>query len=349
MVDWSKAQKPGKDLLDLCGNTPMVRLNRVTAATYTEIYAKLEYFNPSGSLKDRILFHIVREAEDRGELRPGMTLIEGTTGNTGIATAMAGAVRGYPVMIVMPRGMSEERQKAIRAYGAELVLTDGGESDVDLVLERVAEIKAAEPARFFEVGQFSNQDNIEAHYQTTGPEIWEQTEGQVDIFVASQGTGGTITGVTRYLKERRPEVKSFAVEPAECPVISKGQWGSHEIEGIGDGFVPDNLDLGLLDGVVTVTSAEATEMARRLAREEGIFCGISSGCNVAAALKVAGQFPEARTVVTMINDNGLRYFSTRLCGEEPEIDIPERDHPLDERTVREIERRRAAGNWKVIT
>jgi len=144
-------------------------------------------------------------------------------------------------------------------------------------------------------------------------------------------------------------VKSFAVEPAECPVISKGQWGSHEIEGIGDGFVPDNLDLGLLDGVVAVTSAEAIEMARRLAREEGIFCGISSGCNVAAALKVAGQFPEARTVVTMINDNGLRYFSTRLCGEEPEIDIPERDHSLDERTVREIARRRAAGNWKVIT
>jgi len=327
MVDWSRKSKPFDNILEAAGGTPLVRLNRVTKEVGATIYGKVEYFNPSGSLKDRILPYIFKQAIARGELKPGMTVIEGTTGNTGIATAMTGAVFGYPVIIVMPDGMSEERKKTIRAYGAEIVFTKGAESDVDLVLKKVEEIKASAPGKYFEVRQFSNPDNVMAHYLTTGPEIWEQTEGKVDILVASQGTGGTITGAGKYLKEKNPNVKVLAVEPAECPLLSRGYWGSHRIEGIGDGFVPDNLHLDVLDGVITTTSEESIEMAKRLAREEGIFAGISSGCNVVAAIKAARRFPEARVIVTMINDNGLRYFSTALAGEAKHVEIPEREHP----------------------
>ncbi len=329
MVNWSRRARVAESILETAGLTPLVRLRRVTAGVPTEVLAKLEYLGPSGSVKDRILPHIVARAERRGDLRPGMTIIEGTTGNTGIATAMTAAATGYLCMIVMPEGMSKERQQVIRAYGAELVLTPGGESDVDLVVERVQRITGERPGQFFEVGQFVNSDNPAAHYDTTGPEIWEQTVGRVSAFVASQGTGGTLTGVARYLKEQTAGVKVYAVEPAECDILAGGGWGSHRIEGIGDGFVPAVLDLALLDGVVTVGSDEAIAMARRLAREEGIFCGISSGCNVVAALKAAAAHPELAVIVTMVNDNGLRYLSTELCGEpEPALASPERSHEL---------------------
>jgi cysteine synthase A len=318
-----------ESIFDTTGLTPLLKLKKISPNN-TMIAGKLEYFNPSGSLKDRILFRMVEAAEKRGDLSPGMTIIEGTTGNTGIATAMVGAAKGYPVVIVMPDGMSDERKKTIKAYGADLVLTKGAESDVDIVIDKVQEIKNQNPGKMWEVAQFSNMDNAIAHYQTTGPEIWEQTNGLVDIFVASQGTGGTVTGVAKFLKEKNPDIKVFAVEPAECPILSGGNWGSHRIEGIGDGFIPDVLDIECLDGVVLTTSDESIIMAQKLAKEEGIFCGISSGCNVVAAQKIANAYPDAKLIVTMINDNGLRYFSTELCGEVEHPEIPDRDHPVSE-------------------
>jgi cysteine synthase A len=266
-----------------------------------------------------------------------MTIIEGTTGNTGIATAMTGAARGYPVVIIMPAGMSDERKKTIQAYGAELILTPGAESDVDLVLERVKQLKDAQPGRYWEVSQFTNPDNIEAHRRTTGPEIWEQMDGRLDAFVDAQGTGGTLTGVATYLREQSADVQIFAVEPEECPILAGGGWGPHRIEGIGDGFIPDNLHLDVLDGVVEVSSDEAIAMARRLAREEGIFCGISSGCNVAGALKLAGARPDLRRILTMVNDNGLRYLSTELCGAPKELEVPDREHPASEQDAQKLE------------
>jgi cysteine synthase len=314
-MDWDRRRRPAESILDTAGLTPLVRIRHVTRPSRAGVFGKVEYVGPSGSVKDRILPFIVAEAERRGELRPGMILIEGTTGNTGIATAMVGAAKGYRVIIVMPEGMSRERQQVIRAYGAELVLTPGGESDVDLVLEKVRELKAAHGDGIWEVGQFRNADNVRAHRMTTGPEIWEQTGGAVDAFVAAQGTGGTLTGVAAFLKERRPDVLCFAVEPAECAILAGRGWGAHRIEGIGDGFIPDVLDLRWVDGVVTVSSDEALAMARRLAREEGIFCGISSGCNVAACVKLSRRYPDLKTMVTMINDNGLRYLTTELTGD----------------------------------
>ncbi len=342
--DWSKRKVYG-GIREAVGLTPMVELKRVTEGTGVRILVKMEYLNPSGSLKDRILFPMIEAAEAEGKLKPGMCLIEGTTGNTGISTAMVGAVKGYPVVIVMPDGMSEERKKTIKAYGAEIVYTEGGECDVDLVLEKVKQIKAQNPGVFWEVGQFSNLDNARAHYETTGPEIWEQTGGQVDLFVAAPGTGGTVTGTGRFLKERDSRLRVLAVEPRECAVLSGGSPGSHIIEGIGDGFIPDILDLAVLDGVVQVSSGEALEMARRLAREEGIFAGISSGCNVAACLKAVPHFPDVSCVVTVINDNGLRYLSTEFTGNAPRTPSPERNYPVDPDTPRRL---RQAG-LKVIT
>lgn len=338
--------KIARTIFDAIGNTPLVRLNKVTAGVEPQILAKLEYYNPTGSLKDRILFRMVENAEQRGELKPGMTIIEGTTGNTGIATSMVAAVKGYRCVIVMPEGMSIERRKIDLAYGAELVLTPGAESDVDLVLQKVQEIMDAEPGKYWKVGQFENPDNPQAHYLTTGPEIWDQTDGRVDAVVLSQGTGGTITGVARFLREKKLSVRVYAVEPSECPLLSRRRWGMHKIEGIGDGFIPPVLDVSLLDGVVLTTSDEAVAMARRLAREEGIFCGISSGCNVAAALKVAHRHPELETIVTLINDNGLRYFSTELCGEPVQLQSPERDHPMDANTQALLDRYQST--WEII-
>ncbi len=307
--------KVANNIFETIGNTPLLRLNRVTQGIDAVVLAKLEFFSPSGSVKDRILYWMIEAAEKRGELKPGMTIIEATTGNTGIATAMAAAAKGYPCLIVMPSGMSEERKKIIRAYGAKLIETPGGESDVDIVLRKVKEIKEQNKGKMWEVGQFSNFDNVEAHYHTTAPEIWEQTDGMIDAFVAAQGTAGTISGVGKYLKERNKDIRIYAVEPKECPVLSEGRWGPHKIEGIGDGFVPDILDVDIIDGVVKIASDDAIDMAKRLAREEGLFCGISSGCNVLACLKVAELHPEIKTIVTMISDSGQRYFSTELCDE----------------------------------
>jgi cysteine synthase len=329
-VDWSARRRPSVSIVDTAGFTPMVRLQRAADGVAAEILVKLEFFGPSGSVKDRILPYMVARAEARGDLKPGMTVIEATTGNTGIATAMVGAARGYPVVIVMPEGMSQERQRTVVAYGADLILTPGGESDVDLVLEKVSELKLANPRKYWEVSQFANPDNIEAHYRTTGPEIWEQAESRLDAFIDAQGTGGTLTGVARYLRERDPRIQIFAVEPEECPILAGGGWGPHRIEGIGDGFIPDNLHLDVLDGVVEVSSDDAIAMARRLAREEGIFCGISSGCNVVAALKVAASRPDLKRIVTLICDNGLRYLSTELCGAAKPLEVPDREHPSRE-------------------
>jgi cysteine synthase A len=345
-VAWDRARRAAGSMLEAIGRTPLVRLNRVAQDVRPEVLVKLEWFGPTGSLKDRIYLNMIERAEARGDLRPGMTLLECSTGNAGTACAFVAAVKGYRCVVVMPEGMSEERKKLMRAYGAELLFTPGGESDVDLSLRRLAEIRAADPARYFVPAQFDNPDNPETHYATTGPEIWEQTEGRVDAFVASQGTGGLVSGVGRFLRERRPEVRLYAVEPAECPLLTRRAWGPHGIEGIGDGFVPRNLDLSLLSGVVTTTTEESIVMARRLAREEGMFCGISSGCNVAAAVKLARRRPGLGRIVTVLNDTGQRYFTTALCGEGKHVEIPERDHPVDPYSAAELDRHQ--GRWEVI-
>jgi len=242
--------------------------------------------------------------------------------------------------------MSDERKKIMRAYGAELVFTPGGESDVDLSLERLRAIRDAAPARYWVPGQFDNPDNVEAHVLSTGPELWAQSGGRIGAFVDSQGSGGLLTGVGRYLRSRDSQVKLYAVEPAECALLSRRAWGHHGIEGIGDGFVPRNLDVSLLTGVITTTTEESVDIARRLAREEGIFCGISSGCNVAAALKLARRHPALPSVVTIINDTGQRYFTTPLCGEAKHVEIPEREHPLDPHTVEQLDRYQKG--WEVL-
>jgi len=346
-LDWGKFRRVQNSIFDLIGLTPMLRLQRISKEAGVDILGKIEWYSPTGSLKDRIYYKMITEAIARGDLKPGMEILESSTGNAGIACAFVGRLLGYPVTIVMPKGMSQERRKLMEAYGARIIFTPGGESDVDLCLRKVQELKKEHSGRYWEPGQFSNPDNAAAHYETTGAEIWEQTEGRVDAFVASQGTGGTITGVGRYLRERKPDVKLYAVEPAEAPLLSKRTWGSHRIEGIGDGFVPRNLDLSLLDGVITTTSDEAIAMAQRLAREEGLFCGISSGCNVAACLKLARVHPELKTIVTMINDTGQRYFSTELCGEKKHLEVPEREHPMDPHTLAELDKYQP--RWEIIT
>jgi cysteine synthase A len=276
-----------------------------------------------------------------------MIVLECSTGNAGAACAFLAAVKGYRCIVVMPEGMSDERKKLMQAYGAELVFTPGGESDVDLSLQKLQEIRAEQPDRYWVPGQFENPDNVEAHVLTSGPEIWEQCGGKLGAFVASQGSGGALSGIGRYLRRQDPSVQIYAVEPDECALLARQQWGAHGIEGIGDGFVPENLDLSLLSGVITTTTEESIAVARRLAREEGIFCGISSGCNVAAALKLARRHPELPPIVVFINDTGQRYFSTQLCGTEKHVEVPEREHPIDERSAREIATYQ--GRWEIIT
>lgn len=313
-MDWNKNQVIYENVLESIGLTPMIKLNKISAECSAEICVKLEYTNPSGSLKDRVVYSIVEKAEQRGDLQPGMILLEGTTGNTGIATAMVGAAKGYPVIIVMPEGMTEERKKTVEAYGAQLLLTPGAETDVDLVLEEVERLKTEHGDKIFEIGQFERQENLLAHIENTAPEIWEQTGGQIDAFIMCQGTGGTVTGTAKYFKEKNPAIKIFISEPAESPILAYGKIGQHKIQGIADGLIPPILDLDYIDGMILVSSEESMETAREIARKEGIFCGISSGCNVAAALKLADRYPELRRIVTIINDNGLRYLSTELCG-----------------------------------
>lgn len=323
-------------ILDSIGYTPLVRLNKLFKDNSADICVKLEYTNPSGSLKDRVVNEIVQKAEQRGELKPDMILLEGTTGNTGIATCMVGAAKGYHVIIVMPEGMSEERKKTIRAYGADLVLTPGAETDVDLVLEEVNRIKERYGNKVFEIGQFSRQDNTYTHYSSTAPEIWEQTEGKVDTFIMCQGTGGTITGTAMYLKEKNPNIKIYISEPAESPMLSDGKIGQHHIQGIADGILPDILDLQYVDGIVLVSSEEAIKTAQEMAKTEGIFCGISSGCNVAAAHKISKLHPELNCIITMVNDNGLRYLSTPLCGKEDHRKLLDRQYALSSEALEKI-------------
>jgi cysteine synthase A len=345
-IAWDAYRRALPSIAAAVGRTPLVRLGRVASGTRPAVYLKLEWYGPSGSLKDRIYLWMFEQAEARGDLKPGMRVLECSTGNAGIACAFVAAVKGYPCTVVMPEGMSEERKKIMRAYGADLVFTPGGESDVDLSLQRLAQIRAASPAGYWVPGQFDNADNVEAHYRSTGPEIWEQTGGVVGAFVASQGSGGTLTGAGRYLRERDATVRLYAVEPEECALLARREWGPHGIEGIGDGFIPDNLDVSQLSGVITTTTEESLVMARRLAAEEGIFCGISTGCNVAAALKLAARHPELASIVTMANDTGQRYFTTALCGEDKKVEVPVREHPMDPKTRRELDRYQGA--WEIL-
>jgi len=343
---WESARSLAHSVLDTVGRTPMVQLRRVTKGLGARVLVKLEWYGASGSLKDRIYLYMFERAERAGELKPGMTVLECSTGNAGIACACISAVKGYRCVIVMPDGMSEERKKLIGAYGAELVQTPGAESDVDVSLQKLAEIRSADPDRYWIPAQFDNPGNVDAHYETTGPEIWEQCEGRVDAFVVAVGSGGTLTGVGRYLREQNPNVLLYAVEPAECPILAQGTWGSHGIEGIGDGFVPENLDVSLLSGVITISTPTSVGVAKRLATEEGIFCGISSGCNVAAALKLSGAHPELTSIVVLANDTGQRYFSTPLCGEGKQLVVPNRDHLLDRRSSQLLDHYRSG--WDII-
>jgi cysteine synthase A len=345
-IAWDAYRRALPSIAAAVGRTPLVRLGRVASGARPPVYLKLEWYGPSGSLKDRIYLWMFEQAEARGDLQPGMRVLECSTGNAGIACAFVAAVKGYPCTVVMPEGMSEERKKIMRAYGADLVFTPGGESDVDLSLERLAQIRAKNPAGYWVPGQFDNADNVEAHYRSTGPEIWEQTGGVVGAFVASQGSGGTLTGAGRYLRERDGSVRLYAVEPEECALLARREWGPHGIEGIGDGFIPDNLDVSQLSGVITTTTEQSLVMARRLAAEEGIFCGISTGCNVAAALKLAARHPELASIVTMANDTGQRYFTTALCGEDKKVEVPVREHPMDAKTRRELDRYQGA--WEIL-
>lgn len=327
-MEWDANRKIKNSVLEVVGNSPLIRLNRLSNGINAQVCVKMEFVNPSGSLKDRVVAAIVNQAEQRGELKPGMILLEGTTGNTGISTAMVGAAKGYKVIIVMPEGMTEERKKTIQAYGAELVLTPGAESDVDLVLEEVQRLKEKYGDQVFQIGQFTRSDNVLAHFERTGPEIWEQTDGQVDVFIMCQGTGGTVTGNAKFLKEKNPDIKVFISEPEDSPILAHGRIGQHRVQGIADGLIPEILDLQYIDGIVLVSSEQAMETARQLASQEGIFCGPSSGINVAAALKVAQKYPDRKCIVTMINDNGLRYLSTELCGIPAERTLLDREYAL---------------------
>jgi len=293
------------------GATPLVRLNRLGDGLKAKIFAKLEYFNPLGSVKDRIAASMIEAAEKDGKIGPGTLIVEPTSGNTGIALAFVCAVKGYRLRLTMPETMSMERRKLLGHMGAELVLTPGPDG-MKGAIEKAEEIVAGDSNSFLP-DQFRNPANPAIHRITTALEIWHDTEGQVDIFVAGVGTGGTITGVAQVIKERRPGFKAIAVEPADSPVLSGGDPGPHKIQGIGAGFVPAVLDRSLIDEVVTVTNDEAFETARLLAKKEGLLCGISSGAAVAAAIKVA-KTPEAenKNIVVILPSTGERYISTDL-------------------------------------
>ncbi len=299
-------------VIDLIGNTPLVSLGRIGGRLSCPILAKLEMQNPLGSVKDRIAWAMIRDAEERGVLQPGGTVVEPTSGNTGIGLAFVCATRGYRLILTMPETMSHERRAILTALGAEISLTPGEEGMPGAV--RRAEALAGELGAFMP-NQFANPANPRIHERTTAEEIWQDTGGRVDVLVAGIGTGGTITGVGRLLKRRRPGVRVVGVEPAASPVLSGGAPGRHRIQGIGAGFVPPVLDRSVVDEILTVTEDEAEEVARRLAREEGILAGISSGAAVAAALRVAGR-PEfaGKLVVVLLPDTGERYLSTGLFG-----------------------------------
>ena len=326
----------------------MVKLRRIPQdeGVIPSIYAKLEFMNPTGSLKDRIYYKMITEAIKRKDLRPGMEIIESSTGNAGISCVFVGRALGYRVTIVMPEGMSVERRKIMKALGGEVVTTPGGETDVDLCMKKIEEMMETEPSRYWFPNQFSNPDNPRAHYGTTGPEIWEQTHGKVSAVVLTQGTGGTLTGIGRYLRRKNPNVLLYAAEPSEAAMLAERKWGAHSIEGIGNGFVPRNLDLSILTGVVTVPSEEAISMTKRVMKEEGLLVGISSGANVVAALKVARRHPDLKEIVVLFNDSALRYFSTAVFDVEKEVEVPVREHPMDSYSKEQLDANQ--DRWEII-
>ncbi|MBQ8641255.1 MAG: cysteine synthase A [Clostridia bacterium] len=302
-----------ENITELIGHTPLLRLNRYGSGLDAVILAKLEKANPAGSAKDRVGLAMIEAAEEAGLLKPGSVIIEPTSGNTGIGLAIAAAVRGYRVILTMPDTMSEERRKLLSAYGATLVLTEGKLGMAGSVAR--AEELAREIPDSFIPGQFVNPANPDIHYRTTGPEIWEDTDGNVDIFVAGVGTGGTITGVGRYLKEKNPAVRIAAVEPADSPLLSGGKAGPHGLQGIGANFIPEILDTGLIDEILTVTTEEAYAAGKALASGEGLLAGITSGAAVHAAAVLAKR-PEnhGKTIVALLPDTGERYLSTGMFG-----------------------------------
>jgi cysteine synthase A len=295
------------DILNVIGNTPVLRLEKISA---NPIYAKAEYLNPGGSVKDRVAKYMIMQAEKKGLLVEGSTILEATSGNTGIAVALVGVHRGYRVVIVMPEDMSEERKKIIKALGAELILTPTEES-LTGSMNKLQELAAQIPNSHI-LGQFENPDNPEIHYRSTATELWKQLDGNIDAFVAGVGSGGTLGGVGRFLKEQNPEIKIVAVEPENSAALLGQEPGLHQIQGIGDGFIPPVLDVSLIDQVVTVSDEDAITTARDLARLEGTLVGTSSGANVWAAIKIARQIGDDKRVVTILPDRIERYFSTSL-------------------------------------
>ena len=297
----------------LIGRTPLLELTHLEQSEhlYAKVLAKLEFFNPAGSAKDRVALSMILDAEEKGLLKPGSTIIEPTSGNTGIGLAAVAVARGYKAIIIMPDSMSAERQMLMGAYGAELVLTPGAEG-MAAAIAKAGELAAEIPDSFIP-DQFSNPANAKAHYDTTGPEIWADTDGNVDYFVACIGTGGTITGSGRYLKEQNPNIKVVAVEPEESPLLSQGKTGHHGIQGIGANFIPKVLDTDIYDEVITVSTDEAYAMGRTLGRTEGILCGISSGAALQAAIRLAKRPENAgKTIVALLPDTGERYLSTTM-------------------------------------